>query len=69
MQKEALKVLKQALFAKLSRCILGNLTKDSGAQLCETFSSLIKLSADTEDVWDLIKNLPNVLQNVDSFER
>ncbi|KAM4566488.1 nucleolar pre-ribosomal-associated protein 1 [Odontesthes bonariensis] len=68
-QKEALKVLKQALFAKMSRCVLGNLTKDSGAQLAETFSSLIKLSADTEDIWDLIKNLPSALQNVDSFER
>lgn len=69
MQKEVLKALKQALLARLSQCVLGNLTEDSGAQLAETLASLIKLSANIKDIRDLINNLPNALQKVDSFER
>ncbi|XP_069563498.1 nucleolar pre-ribosomal-associated protein 1 [Brachyistius frenatus] len=68
-QNEVLKALKQALLAKLSQCVLGNLTEDSGAQFTEALAGLIKLSANTKDIRDLIDNLPNALQNVDSFER
>ncbi|XP_041796305.1 nucleolar pre-ribosomal-associated protein 1 isoform X2 [Chelmon rostratus] len=68
-QKEVLKALKQALLGKLSQSVLGNLTEDSGAQLAETLASLIKLSANIKDTRDLINNLPNALQKVDSFER
>ncbi|KAL7400418.1 hypothetical protein ABVT39_012092 [Epinephelus coioides] len=68
-QKEVLKALKQALLARLSQCVLGSLTEDSGAQLAETLASLIKLSANIKDIRDLINNLPNALQKVDSFER
>lgn len=68
-QKEVLKAMKQALLAKLSQCVLGNLTEDSGAQPAEALASLIKLSANIKDTRDLINNLPNALQKVDSFER
>ncbi|XP_047450940.1 nucleolar pre-ribosomal-associated protein 1 isoform X2 [Mugil cephalus] len=68
-QKEVLKALTQALLPKLSQCILGNLTEDSGAQLSETLVFLIKLSANNKDIRDLINSLPRALQNVDSFER
>lgn len=68
-QKENLKALKQALLAKLSQCVLGNLTEDSGAQLSETLANLIKLSANIKDIREFINNLPNALQKVDSFER
>uniref|UniRef100_A0A8C4IDY3 Nucleolar pre-ribosomal-associated protein 1 n=1 Tax=Dicentrarchus labrax TaxID=13489 RepID=A0A8C4IDY3_DICLA len=66
---EVLKALKQALLTKLSQRVLGNLTEDSGAQLTETLAGLIKLSANIKDTRDLINNLPNALQKVDSFER
>lgn len=69
MQKEVLKAFKKQFLAKLSRCVLGNLTEDPGAQLVETLASLIKLSANIKDIRDLINSLPNVLQKVDSFER
>ncbi|XP_070761902.1 nucleolar pre-ribosomal-associated protein 1 [Enoplosus armatus] len=68
-QTEVLQTLKQALLGKLSQCVLGNLTEDSGAQLAETLASLIKLSSNIKDTRDLINNLPNALQKVDSFER
>lgn len=68
-QKDVLKALKQALFAKLSQCVLENLTEDSGALPAEALASLIKLSADVTDVRDVTSNLPNALQKVDSFER
>jgi len=68
-QKEVLKVLKKALLAKLSQCVLGNLTEDSGAQLVETLANLIKLCANIKDTMDLINTLPSALQKVDSFER
>ncbi|KAI3354092.1 hypothetical protein L3Q82_018642 [Scortum barcoo] len=68
-QKDVLKALKQALLAKLSHCLLGNLTEASGAQLTETLASLIKLSANIKDTRELISNLPGALQKVDSFER
>lgn len=68
-QKDILKALKQGLLAKLSQCVLGNLTEESGAQLTETLGSLIKLSANSKDIGDLINSLPSALQNVDSFER
>ncbi|KAM8769351.1 nucleolar pre-ribosomal-associated protein 1 isoform 2-T2 [Acanthopagrus schlegelii] len=68
-QKEVLKALKKTLLAELSECVLGTLTEDSGAQLTETLSSLIKHSANMKDTKDLINNLPNALQKVDSFER
>lgn len=68
-QKEVLKALKQALLAKLSQSVLGNLTEDSGAKLSETLSSLIRLSANIKDIRDFINNLPDALQKVDSFER
>ncbi|XP_017271944.1 nucleolar pre-ribosomal-associated protein 1 [Kryptolebias marmoratus] len=68
-QKEVLKALKETLLVKLSQRILGNLAEDSGVQLAETAVSLIKLSADRSDIEDLINNLPDALQNVDSFER
>uniref|UniRef100_A0A8C9ZVQ2 URB1 ribosome biogenesis homolog n=1 Tax=Sander lucioperca TaxID=283035 RepID=A0A8C9ZVQ2_SANLU len=65
-QKEVVKALKQALLAKLSQCVLGNLTD---AQHAETLASLIKLSANIKDTRDLISSLPHALQKVDSFER
>ncbi|TDH14693.1 hypothetical protein EPR50_G00022920 [Perca flavescens] len=65
-QKEVVKALKQALLAKLSQCVLGNLTE---AQHAETLASLIKLSANIKDTRDLISSLPHALQKVDSFER
>ncbi|KAM9358652.1 nucleolar pre-ribosomal-associated protein 1 [Symphorus nematophorus] len=68
-QKEVLKALKQALLTKLSQGVLGNLTEESGAQLAETLTSLIKHSANIKDTQDLINNLPTALQKVDSFER
>ncbi|XP_040902942.1 nucleolar pre-ribosomal-associated protein 1 [Toxotes jaculatrix] len=69
-QKDVLKALKQTLLAKMSQCVLGNLTEDSGAQLAETLASLISLSANTKDIRDLFfNNLPTALQKVDSFER
>ncbi|XP_035010769.2 nucleolar pre-ribosomal-associated protein 1 [Hippoglossus stenolepis] len=68
-QEEVLKSLKKELLPKLAQCVLGNLTEDSGAQFVEALASLIKLSANTQDIGDLIKDLPNALQKVDSFER
>nr|XP_019943993.1 PREDICTED: nucleolar pre-ribosomal-associated protein 1 isoform X2 [Paralichthys olivaceus] len=68
-QKEVLKSLKEELLPKLSQCILGNLTEDSGAQCVQALASLIKLSANTKDIRDLINDLPNALQKVDTFER
>ncbi|XP_031719530.1 nucleolar pre-ribosomal-associated protein 1 isoform X1 [Anarrhichthys ocellatus] len=68
-QNEVVKALKQALLAKLSQCVLGNLTEESGAQLAETLANLIKLSANIKDTRDLINTLPSALQKVDSFER
>ena len=68
-QEEVLKSLKKELLPKLAKCILGTLTEDSGAQFVEALASLIKLSASTQDIRDLIKDLPNALQKVDSFER
>uniref|UniRef100_A0A8C9ZSW6 URB1 ribosome biogenesis homolog n=1 Tax=Sander lucioperca TaxID=283035 RepID=A0A8C9ZSW6_SANLU len=58
-QKEVVKALKQALLAKLSQCVLGNLTD---AQHAETLASLIKLSANIKDTRDLISSLPHALQ-------
>lgn len=69
MQRDVLKIFKQQLLARLSQCVLGNLTLDSGAQLVETLACLIKLSANISDIRDLISSLPNVLQKADSFER
>ncbi|XP_019943993.2 nucleolar pre-ribosomal-associated protein 1 isoform X2 [Paralichthys olivaceus] len=68
-QKEVLKSLKEELLPKLSQCILGNLTEDSGAQCVQALASLIKLSANTKDIRDLINDVPNALQKVDTFER
>uniref|UniRef100_A0A3B4UFA2 URB1 ribosome biogenesis homolog n=1 Tax=Seriola dumerili TaxID=41447 RepID=A0A3B4UFA2_SERDU len=68
-QKEVLKVLKQALLTKLCQCVLGNLTEASGGQFAETLANLIKLSANIKDIRDLINNLPSALQKVDSLER
>uniref|UniRef100_A0A8C2ZSQ5 URB1 ribosome biogenesis homolog n=1 Tax=Cyclopterus lumpus TaxID=8103 RepID=A0A8C2ZSQ5_CYCLU len=59
---EVVKALKQALLAKLSQCVLGNLTEDSGAQLAETLANLIKLSANIKDTMDLINTVPSALQ-------
>lgn len=68
-QKGVLKAFKQALLFKLSKCVLGSLTEVCGAQLAEALASLIKLSATIKDTRDLINNLPNALQKVDTFER
>ncbi|XP_029302759.1 nucleolar pre-ribosomal-associated protein 1 isoform X2 [Cottoperca gobio] len=68
-QKKVVKALNQMLLAKLSQCVLGNLTEDSGAQLAETLANLIKLSANIKDTRNLVSTLPNALQKVDSFER
>lgn len=57
------------MLTKLSQRVLGNLTEDRGAQLAEALASLVKLSANTKDIRDLIDNLPYALQKVDSFER
>ncbi|XP_037631816.1 nucleolar pre-ribosomal-associated protein 1 isoform X2 [Sebastes umbrosus] len=67
-QKEVVKALKQALLAKLSQSVLGNLSEDTRAQLPETLAGLIKLSANIKDIRDLINTLPSALQKVDSFE-
>lgn len=64
-----MKALKQALLANLSRCVLGNLTEDSGAQLAVTLTNLIELSESIKDTRDMISSLPSALQKVDSFER
>ncbi|XP_044210403.1 nucleolar pre-ribosomal-associated protein 1 isoform X1 [Thunnus albacares] len=68
-QKDILKALKQGLLAKLIQLVLGNLAEDSGAQSVEILASLIKLSANIKDIRDLINDLPDALQKVDSFER
>uniref|UniRef100_A0A3B4ZN57 URB1 ribosome biogenesis homolog n=1 Tax=Stegastes partitus TaxID=144197 RepID=A0A3B4ZN57_9TELE len=68
-RNEVLKALKRGLLAKLSQSVLENLSEDSGAQLAETLAHLIKISANIKDIRDLINNLPNALQNIDSFER
>uniref|UniRef100_A0A1A7XHS4 URB1 ribosome biogenesis 1 homolog n=3 Tax=Iconisemion striatum TaxID=60296 RepID=A0A1A7XHS4_9TELE len=68
-QREVLKALKLTLLTRLSGNILGTLTEDSGVQLAETLSSLIRLSADVNDIRELINNLPDALKNVDSFAR
>ncbi|XP_068601520.1 nucleolar pre-ribosomal-associated protein 1 [Brachionichthys hirsutus] len=68
-QKDVLQALKQALLAKLSQRVLGNLTEDSRAPVAETLAGLIKFSASVTDIRDLINNLPSALQNVNSFER
>lgn len=68
-QKRVLNAFKQALFFKLSKSVLGTLTEVSGAQLAEALANMIKLSATIKDTRDLINNLPNVLQKVDTFER
>lgn len=68
-KKEVLQALKQALFAKLSECVLENLTEESGALPAEALASLIKLSANITDTRDIISSLPNALHKVDSFER
>ncbi|KAM3616229.1 uncharacterized protein V6R79_014656 [Siganus canaliculatus] len=68
-QAEVLKAFKQTLLVKLSQSVLGDLTEDSGAQLVETFASLIKLSATMKDTNDLIQKLPSALQKTDNFER
>lgn len=68
-QKEVLKALKRALLTKLSQCVLRSPTEDSGSQLSETLTGLIKLSADVKDIRDLINHLPNALQKGNSFER
>ncbi|CAK6968909.1 nucleolar pre-ribosomal-associated protein 1 [Scomber scombrus] len=68
-QKEVLKALKQGLLTKLIQVVHGNLAEDSGAQSVEILASLIKLSANINDIRDLINILPEALQKVDSFER
>lgn len=68
-KKDVLKGLKQALFSKLCQSVLEDLTDDSAVQLTEALSSLIKLTATAKGLSDLITNLPNALQKVDSFER
>ncbi|XP_032401575.1 nucleolar pre-ribosomal-associated protein 1 isoform X2 [Xiphophorus hellerii] len=68
-QKEVLKAMKQALLSKFSQSILGNLSEDHGVHLVETAASLIKLSADVNDIQALINNLPDFLQKAESFER
>lgn len=68
-QKEVLTALKQALFAKLSQRVLGNLTEESGALPAEALAGLIKLSANITDTRDIISSLPSALHKVDSFER
>ncbi|KAM8903347.1 nucleolar pre-ribosomal-associated protein 1 [Spinachia spinachia] len=68
-QKKVVRALEQALLANLSRCVLANLTEDSGAQLAVTLTNLIKLSENIKDTRDLISSLPSALQKVDSFER
>ncbi|XP_029373047.1 nucleolar pre-ribosomal-associated protein 1 [Echeneis naucrates] len=68
-QKEVLKALKQTLLAKMSQCVMGELTEATGAQLAETIAILIKLSANIKDIRDLINNLPHALEKADSFER
>ncbi|XP_037325699.2 nucleolar pre-ribosomal-associated protein 1 [Pungitius pungitius] len=68
-QKKVVRALKKALLANLSRCVLANLTEDSGAQLAVTLTNLIKLSENVKDIRDLISSLPSALQKVDSFER
>uniref|UniRef100_A0A665V0P4 URB1 ribosome biogenesis homolog n=1 Tax=Echeneis naucrates TaxID=173247 RepID=A0A665V0P4_ECHNA len=66
---EVLKALKQTLLAKMSQCVMGELTEATGAQLAETIAILIKLSANIKDIRDLINNLPHALEKADSFER
>uniref|UniRef100_A0A3B5PXZ0 URB1 ribosome biogenesis homolog n=1 Tax=Xiphophorus maculatus TaxID=8083 RepID=A0A3B5PXZ0_XIPMA len=68
-QKEVLKAMKQALLSKFSQSILGNLSEDHGVHLVEAAASLIKLSADVNDIQALINNLPDFLQKAESFER
>lgn len=69
MQTQVLNALKQGLLLNLSKCVLGNPTENSRPQQTEALSSLIKLSANTDDIRKLINNLLSALQNVESFER
>uniref|UniRef100_A0A3B5L8H4 Uncharacterized protein n=1 Tax=Xiphophorus couchianus TaxID=32473 RepID=A0A3B5L8H4_9TELE len=66
-QKEVLKAMKQALLSKFSQSILGNLSEDHGVHLVEAAASLIKLSADVNDIQALINNLPDFLQKLTVF--
>ncbi|XP_014875164.1 nucleolar pre-ribosomal-associated protein 1 [Poecilia latipinna] len=68
-QKEVLKAMKQALLSKFSQSILGNLSEDHGVHLVEAAASLIKLSADVNDIRGLINDLPDFLQKPERFER
>ncbi|TWW76931.1 nucleolar pre-ribosomal-associated protein 1 [Takifugu flavidus] len=68
-QKQVLKALNEGLLLNLSKCVLGNMTENSRPQQTEALSSLIKLSANTDDIRKLINNLLSALQNVESFER
>lgn len=68
-QTQVLKALKQGLLLNLSECVLGNLTENSRPQQTEALSSMIKLSANTDDIRKLINNLLSSLENVESFER
>ncbi|PWA28006.1 hypothetical protein CCH79_00012128, partial [Gambusia affinis] len=68
-QKEVLKPMKKALLSMFSQSILGNLSEDHGVHLVEAAASLIKLSADVNDIQALINNLPDFLQKPESFER
>ncbi|KAK2912907.1 nucleolar pre-ribosomal-associated protein 1 isoform X1 [Channa argus] len=68
-RNQVLKAFKKQMLTRLSQCVLGNMTEDSGAQLVETLASLIQLTASVKDIRDLAISLPNVLQKVDSFER
>ncbi|XP_028321135.1 nucleolar pre-ribosomal-associated protein 1 [Gouania willdenowi] len=68
-QKEVLRNFKRGMLLKLSQRVLGSLAEESGAQLAEALSHLIKLSAEPADIRDLISDLPIALQKVDSYER
>uniref|UniRef100_A0A673CC10 URB1 ribosome biogenesis homolog n=1 Tax=Sphaeramia orbicularis TaxID=375764 RepID=A0A673CC10_9TELE len=68
-KNEVLKTLKKALLEKLSQYVLEKLDENSGVQHTETLSSLIKLSANVNDIKDLISDLPGALQKVDTLER
>ncbi|KAM8854605.1 nucleolar pre-ribosomal-associated protein 1 isoform 2-T2 [Synchiropus picturatus] len=68
-QAEVLKALKRVLLPQMTQIVLGDLKEESGSQVAEILSSLIKLSANITDFADLVQKLPEALQKVDSFER
>ncbi|XP_057694473.1 nucleolar pre-ribosomal-associated protein 1 isoform X2 [Corythoichthys intestinalis] len=66
-QQEVVKALKEKFLAKLIRSSLRDTMED--ATSVETLALLIALSANVEEMADLMDELPDVLQQTDTFHR